>query len=777
MSDEKSETGLIVELPDQWVFPDREQTFGDREGGGYSGNGHPVFDGGTPQIGRGGPGSKHDLALPNIMSDLMDVPNANRAQAEAEFAPRFATLVADTERELEEKKQVAKGAQPLSLGASVIIDQQVTLDFIGTNKSLYVTTKPKAYGLYGQSPYFLMDVTPRRKIRDLLNSGQWPQEALEALWALIEDVHRSALEIKLLSLSNDVLAGKLAALAGQREQALGDGDDPSRLLEIILQEQNIHFQQLPEFLQKEVAGAAGTREGMSISQVLNLHKGELERVAAVKLSEVKPYQAPPPYNHNGLIYTFPAENSRIKSPLSQPELEALNELVYLQNNTKLGVKWVGYHEALLKTESARHLTLVANAFAGLAERASRAEQIAEAKRAADEQGRVAAEAEAQRIAAEQANAAAEAIRAAHSFRAPGNISATNPLFMTPAGTIAVVEATAVTLQATIRTLIETLTRLAAGTASGLLVGVSALVYSPKLGNGELPERYAFSTPLSDLVPEHTHDLPVIAAANGTVDLPVRISSKTAPDGQSEVVIVKTDGMVVPTKVRVVAATFNVEQNVYSFMTGDVPPRTLTWTPSVDPGDSSTTSLAEHPVPPVYVGATVTPVEGRIDTFPAIVEAGFDDFIIVFPSDSSLPPIYLMFRDRREDPGVATGDGQPIIGIWLEAASQGAGAAIPSQIADQLRNKDFRNFNKFREALWKAVANDAELAKQFEPSILATMKKGRAPLAKRSERRGLRIKLELHHKVYIAAGGGVYDIDNIVILTPNRHINTHNGSGE
>ncbi|WP_311971689.1 HNH endonuclease signature motif containing protein [Pseudomonas baltica] len=96
---------------------------------------------------------------------------------------------------------------------------------------------------------------------------------------------------------------------------------------------------------------------------------------------------------------------------------------------------------------------------------------------------------------------------------------------------------------------------------------------------------------------------------------------------------------------------------------------------------------------------------------------------------------------------------------------------------QVRNKDFRNFNKFREALWKAVANDAELAKQFEPSILATMKKGRAPLAKRSERRGLRIKLELHHKVYIAAGGGVYDIDNIVILTPNRHINTHNGSGE
>lgn len=52
-------------------------------------------------------------------------------------------------------------------------------------------------------------------------------------------------------------------------------------------------------------------------------------------------------------------------------------------------------------------------------------------------------------------------------------------------------------------------------------------------------------------------------------------------------------------------------------------------------------------------------------------------------------------------------------IWLGAASQSEGAPIPSQIADQLRGRDFRNFRVFREAFWEVVANDAELVKQLK----------------------------------------------------------------
>ncbi|MFV0933227.1 S-type pyocin domain-containing protein, partial [Pseudomonas jessenii] len=400
---------------------------------------------------------------------------------------------------------------------------------------------------------------------------------------------------------------------------------------------------------------------------------------------------------------------------------------------------------------------------------------AEARRVAAEQARIAAEAEAKRIADAQARAAAEIIRSANTFRASGTASAAGPLFTTAAGTVAVIEAASITLQAAIRTAITALGGLVASVGVEFVVGVTALFYSSKLGNGELPERYAFSTPLSDLTHDIGQNLNAVAAAGGTVDLPYRVSSKTAADGQSELFVVKTDGLTVPSKVSVVTATYNAELGVYTATTEDVPTRTFTWTPVVNLGNSSTTSPVEQPVPPVYTGATVIPVEGRIDTFPSVSEASFDDFITVFPVESGLPPVYTMFRDRREDPGVATGFGQPVSGIWLGAASQGEGAPVPSQIADQLRGREFKNFRGFREAFWKAVANDSELAKQFIGNSISEMKNGRAPFVRRSDRVGEQVKFELHHAIYISNGGEVLDIDNIRIVTPRQHDTIHAGS--
>lgn len=375
-----------------------------------------------------------------------------------------------------------------------------------------------------------------------------------------------------------------------------------------------------------------------------------------------------------------------------------------------------------------------------------------------------------RIAAE-----AEAIRRANTFQAQGSVAAVQPLFIVSSGVIAVAEATATLLAAAIRSAIVGLASAVAGSASAVAVGVfSLLAFPSKLGNGELPERYSFSTPLSDLAPNLSLQ-ELQAAAGGTVDMPFRFSSKTSADGQSEVFVVKTDGVTIPSKVKVIAATYNAGQKVYTATTADVPARTLTWTPIVSPGNSSTTSPTEEPAPPIYTGATITPVEGRFDTFPGVAEASFDDYIIVYPVDSGLAPIYVMFRDRREDPGIATGVGQPVSGIWLGAASQGEGAPIPAHIADQLRGREFKNWRAFREAFWKAVANDSELSKQFDPSILETMKKGRAPIARDGEQVGKRVKIELHHKVYIAFGGKIYDFDNLSAMTPKRHVDTHKGT--
>lgn len=114
-------------------------------------------------------------------------------------------------------------------------------------------------------------------------------------------------------------------------------------------------------------------------------------------------------------------------------------------------------------------------------------------------------------------------------------------------------------------------------------------------------------------------------------------------------VAKTDVSAgVPNKVRVVAAIYDPDQNVFSVTTGHVPPRTLTWTPVVNPGNSSTSLPGKQVVIPVYAGASVTPIEGRLDPHPGLAVSGFDDFITVFPMDSGMPPVYVMFSSPYSD---------------------------------------------------------------------------------------------------------------------------------
>ena len=740
-------------------------------GGGY--NTWGLNEG--PRRGEGGPSNIQTVAKPNVVAELLNDQIHNQADMERDYAVRLNGVKPDVEREVNTNKQVAKGSQPLTPAQAAAIDQQVTLDLVLSKINQYAELAPKTYGLYGQSPYFLMTYLSRQKIHDFIHSdnGGNPREVLMALYAQFDAVYKSAMDLKVLSLSIEILAEQLPQLALNRERSEGVAADAAlyERLNTVAKERDLHARQLPDFLQSELLGTAGSVAGLKPSLVMAHYKATLERMAASKIAAIKPIVAPTPYERGGITYSPPAHNPKINAPLRQPELQALYELVHLQTHTQLGTKWITYHDALLKRESARHLTATAKAFGGLAERADRAEHLIDAKLLADEQARAAAVAEAKRVAEEQARVAAEAIRVANTFVASGP-AATSPLFMTASGVVGVIDAAGVTLQAAIRSAIATLSNVAAGTASGLMVGVTALIYSPKLANGELPERYAFSTPLSDLASVHEQGLQAIADASGTVDLPVRISSKTAVDGQSEVYVAITDGAIVPSKVRVVAATYNPQQNVYSVTTSDIPPRTITWTPIVNPDNSSTTSPAVQPEAPVYTGATVTPVVGRVDTFPGLAEAGFDDFITVFPVDSGLPPLYVMFRDPREDPGTATGMGQPIVGVWLGADTQDGGAAIPAQIADRLRNIKFKSFREFRETLWTEIYNDPELSGQFIVSNRARMSSGKAAKTRKVDAVGGRSTFEIHHVRELAKGGDVYNIDNLLILTPKRHIEIH-----
>jgi hypothetical protein len=220
------------------------------------------------------------------------------------------------------------------------------------------------------------------------------------------------------------------------------------------------------------------------------------------------------------------------------------------------------------------------------------------------------------------------------------------------------------------------------------------------------------------------------------------------------------------------AHFDARKNVYvsgsTVSNGPV----ITWTPLVEPQDPSTELPLIDTDLPIYEGATVTPDTGRIDPFPELDLYGFGGFITVFPIDSGIPPTFTMFRDRRQDPGVASGAGQPVSGNWLGAASTGEGAPIPMQIADKFRGREFSSFKAFRRAFWKAMGDDELLSGQFTKLRQMDMKHRLAPAALPQDQVGRRIKYEIHHITPIGAGGEVYDMDNLRVMTPKLHISIH-----
>lgn len=756
MAQQGWQPGQPLELKPTIITAGRRNTYWGGEGAGYigSGDGWGLQEG--PRRGEGDRSRFKQFDFPSTTADFIGEQKYNQSLIDAEYSARFATLNNETERELAEQQQAAKAAQPLTDKESAALDQKVALDIIDAKKTKYVSTAPLIYGLYDQSPYYLMENLTYTKLRETLASSD-PITNLASTYTLYDSVWRAAQELKALSLSIEIVSTKLSGLAKTRralEASIAETDPTwsdlhDEYLKTIADELEIHVQLLPEFLQVELASLAGSVMGLPPDQTLMLYKTTLGKMLEETMAAIRPVDPPLAENRNGLIIYAPANNPLIKPPLSKPELEGLKQLIYLQKNTALGVRWLSHHDYVVKSESARYLANASNAISDLAERA-------------------------QQVAAAQARM--ETVRLANTYRLSGTALSTQAIIMTSVGTIATAEGVTVTLQNAIRAAVAALTELAASTTSGLLVGVSALVYSPKLANGELPERYALGTPVSTFTPG-LNESTITSAVNGTIDLPVRMSSKTAADGRSEVFVVNADGTSVPSKVKVVAATYDPAQKVYTVTTGDTPPRTLIWTPIVTPGDSSTTLPVDPPEPPIYVGATVTPIEGRIDSFPGISEASFDDFITVFPTDSGLPPIYVMFKDRREEPGVATGAGQQVIGVWLGAPTEAEGASIPSQIADLLRGREFKNFKAYREAFWRAVAADSDLSRQFILLNRERMAAGKAAKTTKSGALGSRTSFEIHHLTEISKGGDVYNAENLRIITPKRHVALHKKGAE
>jgi len=142
--------------------------------------------------------------------------------------------------------------------------------------------------------------------------------------------------------------------------------------------------------------------------------------------------------------------------------------------------------------------------------------------------------------------------------------------------------------------------------------------------------------------------------------------------------------------------------------------------------------------------------------------------------SASPPLLGLPSPRtatqiRNTPGGATGGFElpNILGQWLRGSHGNAGL-MPKQIADQLRGRSFRDFGHFRGEFWKAVANDPALSQSFGPANLVRMHEGLAPYVVKGQRLGGQKSYIPHHATPIQHGGGVYDLNNLMIVTPRYH---------
>lgn len=166
----------------------------------------------------------------------------------------------------------------------------------------------------------------------------------------------------------------------------------------------------------------------------------------------------------------------------------------------------------------------------------------------------------------------------------------------------------------------------------------------------------------------------------------------------------------------------------------------------------------------------------VRVYPNLIPPDVETPVTVPPLENGYQPLYVMFNNPRYLPGVVTGNGKAITGIWLDRAGDELGAPIPSQIADKLRGKEFASFDQFRKTFWQEVAKDPELSGQFNKANLKDISNGLSAYSPVTEQVGGRKKYEIHHVKPISQNGAIYDIDNLRVLTPKRHIEIHSKKG-
>ena len=721
--------------------------------------------------------------------------------AQEEHTRRMAGLAAATQTEAASAKLAAKQSRQLSATESAEIDQTVTFQIVESKHFEYSQLAASVHTKYGQNPIYLT--------KELTYKFYKEQRVLDS-FDIISTAANEVFQLITLATSIKFFSTELNDLANQKstiENSISHSDaDWIKLLDnrisTIGREKNIILQQLPSFIQQKLAPAINATNNLSITESVSHQISAIDRLAKENQDSAGSYKQ---------------VNRKITAPLSKPELDSLHNLVNGQSNKSIGPAWADYHLSLLHSESARHLAEASQPFKLIQPRIDEASTLLTQKRAEAEIRRVTeeatrqlaqqlADAAAQEFAQRQAEDASRMLAQQQAEEAAREIerqiaeAAAQKLAKQHAAEEAVVKAERAkeesisrahialksmiaapsltpATEGAVNALGKALTKIAAKVAARKLIATIAknrlallMAYSPNLGNSEMAQSVV-SKHIDRLDLPEELDLDYIASVKGTVDVARRlVLDATNPDSPAAWVV--ADGVRLGSKVRVRQFTYDSQSNTYQFTRDGETVPTFIWTPIVRPADSSTSSPAELPLLPVNLGFPAVDTAPEIETYPGVFRDDPDDYILTSPPGYDLPNTYVVFRDPRTIPGITEGYGAAVTGTWLGESARSNGALIPSQVADLLRGQRFSDFDRLRAAIWTAVANDPELSKQFIGVNIAHMKLGKAPFALQDDQVGDRKKFEIHHKQWIVNGGSVYDMDNLVILSPKKHIETH-----
>ncbi|MGY5538030.1 T6SS effector antibacterial DNase [Vibrio brasiliensis] len=262
------------------------------------------------------------------------------------------------------------------------------------------------------------------------------------------------------------------------------------------------------------------------------------------------------------------------------------------------------------------------------------------------------------------------------------------------------------------------------------------------------------------------------ATSDTVTMRVRFNMYTDENGKQQIVGIKTgEGSAYGDRVAKREAVQQGQHFIAELDNGI----TITWTP-----DGSTDVLTPDTVLPEndqldVHNILVHPIEEHEQEIGTVLypEEDLVEYIITFPVDAGLPPLYLMFqKTARDESGVVTGKGKDVKwedGYWLgKATDSGQGQYIPTKIAEALQGKQFKKFSDLQTAVWKEVSKHPDLLEQFSKTNQNEILKGNAPFVIPKHKWGKLDRYVLHHKKEIQHGGEVYNIDNLGVVTPRLH---------